>query len=218
MATLAPSKSGRKARGDGHLRRGEILAAARRIFLEQGYDRATIRRIADEVGVSSTALYLHFRDKSEILLEICREVFTSIDARHAEIQARGLEPAERVRLMLDAYLDFALGAPDAYWLVFVCRPGDQMDAEAGDAAQELGRACYARFEAVLAELSDAGRLSDTPRAATQALWAAVHGLASLLIAKPDFDWAPQAELRAALLDRLFAGLLTGDAGSSTGGA
>jgi AcrR family transcriptional regulator len=51
-----PQKSARKAKGDGHLRRAEILAAAERIFLAQGYEGATIRKIADEVGVSSTAL------------------------------------------------------------------------------------------------------------------------------------------------------------------
>ena len=66
-----PPKSARKAKGDGHLRRDEILEAAERIFVAEGYEGATIRKIADEVGVSSTALYMHFRDKDEILHEIC---------------------------------------------------------------------------------------------------------------------------------------------------
>src|SRR3712207_2879540 len=61
-------RSARKAKGDGHLRRGEILEAAERIFVAEGYEGATIRRIAEEVGVSSTALYLHFPDKQAILL------------------------------------------------------------------------------------------------------------------------------------------------------
>src|SRR5688500_7353296 len=64
-------KSARKAKGDGHLRRAEILEAAERIFVAEGYEGATIRKIADEVGVSSTALYMHFQDKGCILLEIC---------------------------------------------------------------------------------------------------------------------------------------------------
>ena len=66
-----PPKSARKAKGDGHMRRAEILQAAERIFVRDGYQGATIRKIADEVGVSSTALYMHFRDKDDILLEIC---------------------------------------------------------------------------------------------------------------------------------------------------
>ena len=45
------TRSGRKAKGDGHQRRSEILQAAERIFLTSGYEGATIRRIADEVGI-----------------------------------------------------------------------------------------------------------------------------------------------------------------------
>ena len=65
-------RSARKPKGEGHVRRAEILAAAERIFVEHGYEGATIRKIADEVGLSSTALYMHFADKSEMLHEICR--------------------------------------------------------------------------------------------------------------------------------------------------
>ena len=63
----ATRKTARKAKGDGHLRRAEILEAAERIFVAEGYEGATIRKIADEVGVSSTALYMHFPDKAAIL-------------------------------------------------------------------------------------------------------------------------------------------------------
>jgi AcrR family transcriptional regulator len=61
-AATTARRSARKAKGDGHLRRAEILEAAERIFIAEGYDGATIRKIADEVGVSSTALYMHFQD------------------------------------------------------------------------------------------------------------------------------------------------------------
>src|SRR6201990_3081852 len=71
ITATATRRSARKPKGDGHLRRAEILEAAERIFVAEGYEGATIRKIADEVGVSSTALYMHFRDKDEILLEIC---------------------------------------------------------------------------------------------------------------------------------------------------
>ncbi len=71
----AASRSHRKPKGEGHARRGEILAAAERIFVDHGYEGATIRKIADAVGLSSTALYMHFADKGEILQEICREAF-----------------------------------------------------------------------------------------------------------------------------------------------
>src|SRR5580704_17835253 len=60
MTLTKPPRSARKAKGDGHLRRAEILQAAELIFVRDGYQGATIRKIAEEVGVSSTALYMHF--------------------------------------------------------------------------------------------------------------------------------------------------------------
>ncbi len=80
-----PAKSARKAKGDGHLRRAEILEAAERIFVVDGYEGATIRKIADEVGVSSTALYMHFRDKDEILHEICLGLMQSLLQQNSQI-------------------------------------------------------------------------------------------------------------------------------------
>src|SRR3954464_15337187 len=87
LTVAAPTttrKTARKAKGDGHLRRAEILEAAERIFIAEGYEGATIRKIADEVGVSSTALYMHFQDKACILLEICQNTFQNLLARNAE--------------------------------------------------------------------------------------------------------------------------------------
>ena len=67
MTEDAPKmRSVRKPKGEGHARRGEILAAAEQIFVAHGYEGATIRKIAEAVGLSSTALYLHFKDKAEI--------------------------------------------------------------------------------------------------------------------------------------------------------
>ena len=208
MAALAPlPKSARKPKGDGHLRRAEILAAAQRIFVEHGYQGATVRRIADEVGVSPTALYMHFRDKSEIMLEICRDAFARIVEPQVRILALPLDPVERVRLVLDAYLDFATENPDVYWLVFNRGPGERLEAEAHATAHALGRECFARFETAVAEVAATGRLQVEAEVAAQALWAAVHGLATLLISKSDFDWAAPDVLRGALLDSLFRGLV-----------
>src|ERR1700722_16793092 len=102
MTLTKPPRSARKARGDGHLRRAEILQAAETIFVRDGYQGATIRKIAEEVGLSSTALYMHFHDKDEILLEICERGICALLAAACEIAAREPDPVNRVRLMLDA--------------------------------------------------------------------------------------------------------------------
>jgi AcrR family transcriptional regulator len=76
-------KSERKRRGQGASRRGEILDAAKRLFLTEGFERATIRKIAAAVGVSSAALYLYFPDKGAILRGIAESTLETLLAGEA---------------------------------------------------------------------------------------------------------------------------------------
>jgi AcrR family transcriptional regulator len=202
-----PAKSARKAKGDGHLRRAEILRAAERIFVAEGYEGATIRKIADEVGVSSTCLYMHFRDKDEILLEICTAAMETLLALNNEISARPIDPVERVRAMLMAYMQFALDNPNAYRLVFCASPFGE-SGEKQQATQDLGAQCFERFSDAVREIAADGRLkADDELSARHALWAACHGLVSLMITKPGIDWAEPSIITRVLIDGLLFGLV-----------
>jgi AcrR family transcriptional regulator len=203
-----PVKSARKAKGDGHLRRAEILEAAERIFVAEGYGGATIRKIADEVGVSSTALYMHFRDKDEILHEICFAAMQALLEQNSEIAARPIDSATRVRLMLEAYARMGLEHPNAYRLVF-CSPQRSGAGAVEAATAEIGAQCYARYVGVVREIANAGRLrmGDVDSVA-QTLWAACHGLVALMITRPNIDWAPADELTSLMVDGLLHGLVT----------
>ncbi len=60
---------------DDHLaaRRRQILDGARRCFAEHGYDRATVRRLEQTIGLSRGAIFHHFRDKDTLFFELARE-------------------------------------------------------------------------------------------------------------------------------------------------
>ena len=207
LALKKPHKSARKPKGDGHLRRGEILAAAEKIFIAEGYAGATIRKIADAVGVSSTALYMHFRDKDEILLEICDGAIEQLLTLNLDIARRPIDALSRVKLMLQAYMRFALDNPNAYQLVF-CGSSDVISADKQIATAELGDRCYDEFSAPVRELAASGRLrTGSADSAAQTLWAACHGLVSLLITKPTRGWAPAEELMTVMLEGLLHGLV-----------
>ena len=207
LALKRPHKSARKPKGDGHLRRGEILAAAEKIFIAEGYAGATIRKIADAVGVSSTALSMHFRDKDEILLEICDGAIEQLLALNLDIARRPIDALSRVKLMLQAYMRFALDNPNAYQLVF-CGSSDVISADKQIATAELGDRCYDEFSTPVRELAASGRLrTGSADSAAQTLWAACHGLVSLLITKPTRGWAPAEELMTVMLEGLLHGLV-----------
>src|ERR1700761_3824775 len=101
-------RSERKARGSGHLRRAELLAAAEKIFTVAGYEGATIRKIADEVGVSSTALYMYFQDKSQIMLEICVHALEQLYHQLDAITSSQRDPLAKVRGVLEVMMTFGL--------------------------------------------------------------------------------------------------------------
>ncbi len=205
VAEMKAIRSARKPKGEGHVRRGEILAAAERIFVECGYEGATIRKIADEVGVSSTALYMHFRDKSQILHEICETAFDRLLTVDRDIIAQPIPAGEKVCAILEAYMRFGFDNPNAYRLVFMTRPQEAEDG-AQSVAQRLGRDVFDRFQACVNQLADEGRLKTSPEVAAQTLWAGCHGIVALIITKPYFDWAPPKALAQAMLDALFEGL------------
>jgi len=200
------SRSARKPKGEGHERRAEILAAAERIFVEHGYEGATIRKIADEVGLSSTALYMHFSEKGEILQEICRQAFESLLAANQDAIAAAGTPEERMRQMMRAYVEFGFSNPNAYRLVYMTRPSELREGPQS-AAREMGTALFRTFEQVVEELEAGGRLRSDARTTAQAFWAGGHGVISLMIAKPYFDWVDRDHLVTTLLEGLFAGLL-----------
>jgi len=207
VAAATPRRSARKAKGDGHLRRAEILEAAERIFVAEGYEGATIRKIADEVGVSSTALYMHFPDKGCILVEICERTLRLLAERNSEIAAKPLDPVVRVKMMLEAYMLWGMEHPNAYQLVY---SGRQLAVSGPwpDDTRDLSAQCYEVFRGVVREIAAAGRLRvGTAESAAQALWMSCHGVVTLLASRPNFAWADRDELVQVTLDGLLNGVV-----------
>ncbi len=199
-------RSARKPKGDGHLRRAEILEAAERIFVAEGYEGATIRKIADEVGVSSTALYMHFPDKSCILLEICERTIGQLLERNSVIAAKPVDAATRVKLMLESYMRWGFEHPNAYELVF--SSARQISGVLQDGGTDTGARCYEIFSGVVREIAAEGRLrTGTADSAAQALWASCHGVVTLIVTRPNFGWAPTDEIIEVTLDGLMHGLV-----------
>jgi AcrR family transcriptional regulator len=75
--------------------RGKVLAAARRLFSEHGYEGATIRDIAAAAGMSTGAVFANFTDKSDLFREIMASDLTALTEtmREAAAKGRGVEDA-----------------------------------------------------------------------------------------------------------------------------
>lgn len=214
FSTAAPA--GRKKRGEGHTRREEILQAAKELFLEQGYEATTIRRIADRVGVSAPALYLYFRDKEQMMLDLCDQTFGYLIENIGEIENTVREPRERIRRFGEAYLKFSQAHPDEYKLVFlgsnipesVRKLGHKMPTDDPTRPGVTGALVFQRLVAIIADAEASGlKLNYPADTCAELCWMAMHGVASALILKPEFPWSNRELLGTGMLDIVLKGVI-----------
>ncbi|MEU3309705.1 TetR/AcrR family transcriptional regulator [Nocardiopsis sp. NPDC006832] len=87
------------------VKREAIVEAALRVFLHEGYTRASVDAIAADAGVSKRTIYNHFADKRELFVTIVERSSAALAADHARIAERHLADAEDARTALIAFGD-----------------------------------------------------------------------------------------------------------------
>src|SRR3954467_1704141 len=100
--------------------RGRIMDAARDLFAREGYDAVSMRRIAEAIEYSPTAIYVHFRDKQDLMVQLCQSDFVALAIGVAELQ-KIADPVDRIRRMGHAYIRFGVEHPNHYRLMFMTR-------------------------------------------------------------------------------------------------
>jgi AcrR family transcriptional regulator len=197
--------------------RDKILEAARDLFVNEGYEAVSMRKIADRIEYSPTAIYLHFKDKESVLRELCNTDFLQLAKQLGKI-ARIADPVERLRQTGLAYAAFAVENPNHYRLMFMT-PHPPVDLD--DGTVEKGNPeedAYAFLRGILVECIEQGRLRPEltdPELLAQVMWAGVHGVVSLHIAKCNddwIDWCPSEQRVELMIDSLIRGLVREPAG------
>src|SRR5436853_6901682 len=96
-----------------------ILTAAGTLFLEQGYERFSLRKVAELIGYSPTTIYLYFRDKDDLLFTVVDEGFKRFGQQLAAAAASTGDPWERIIALGRAYVAFGLQNHEYYQLMFM---------------------------------------------------------------------------------------------------
>jgi AcrR family transcriptional regulator len=202
----------RKARGQGHERRREILSAAKQLFLSEGYETVTTRQLAERVGLSQTGLYVYFKNKEEILEELRQSTFERLAKRLDDIVAERARGTAMLKRMLHGYIAFALANADEYQLTFMVthaslKHHEEKNLDRPAEEQPVALQVFLTFRNQVAKLIADGNLRPADATVTtQMLWGALHGLATLLITHPTFPWADHRHLIDTLVDTLVRGL------------
>ena len=195
--------------------RSLILDADRELFVSEGYDAVTMRRIADKIEYSPTAIYFHFRDKEALMKELCNVDFLTLAQQFLKID-RVKDPIERLRRTGYAYIDFGMSHPNHYRLMFMTpHPPMKFDDEIMQRQGNPEQDAYAFLRDIVAEGVKDGRLTKEwhdVELTSQTIWAGVHGVISLEIAKCNDDWVDWRSMKkrgAAMVDLIVAALTGG---------
>jgi AcrR family transcriptional regulator len=146
-------------------------------------DAVSLRAVAQRVGVSVPSIYLHFADKQALLDAVCSEVFDQLHVRLRAAAASAPDPFEGLRAQGNAYVHFALENPEHYRIVMMKEHGHEGSADA-----EMASGAFAHLVDSVRQCLELGVFEGDPVEIALGLWAAAHGVAALLVAKPYFPW------------------------------
>lgn len=191
------------------LLRQEILDAARELLIRDGYENLSMRRVAERIDYSPTAIYLHFKDKQELVSSLCQETFAKLVRELETLPKEYDDPIVQLRKGMERYIDFGLKHPDHYLPTFVLPTPDL--AEGREAAvhspDSNGMRALDYLRDCIARGVRAKKLRRVdPDLAARATWAALHGITSLLIVHPQFPWGDRQKMVQAVIDSLVEGL------------
>jgi AcrR family transcriptional regulator len=192
----------RRARHKEALRQ-QILEAAREVFVTEGYESVSMRKIAEKIEYSPTTIYLYFKDKADLLNCLCEEIFTRLGEVIERIFLEEGDPVAKLRKGMRAYVDFGIENPNDYRVAFLINIGQRGDP----AEQPVTWKVYGLLRSTVDACIQSGSFRPVElETATQALWSATHGITSLLIIHNAFPWAEKDQVIDLVIDATVRGL------------
>lgn len=166
------------------------------------------RDIAGTVGISQPALYAHFRSRDDLLAELCERAFDDLEQRMCALPEDTMTDRAALLRVCRVYIDFGLEKPAAYRVAFMLEKRKSAEEVLDPRFLAAGLTTFEGFQKRLARLVALGltRRGDA-RLLAQSLWAGLHGLVSLLLARGEFPWEETESLITRHLDLLADGVL-----------
>lgn len=156
--------------------REALLRAAGRVLADEGAGAVSLRRLADEVGASTQAIYTVFGSKHGLIQAMHRAGFENLDSHLTGVEPHH-DPTTHLRELVLAYRASASSQPHLYDVMFGC-PFPEFEPDEHD--QELALGTLARLRTALDDHARSGALDGhEPATLTLQIWALAHGLASL---------------------------------------
>lgn len=187
MTTPLPSTRAERVRARSQARRereraslhATIVEIALRQLVARGYERFSLREVAEEAGYTPTALYRYFKDRDALLQAVLQGCLARFGATLAAADASAATPGDRLEAQAVAYVRFALDNPTLYRVMFMERPELGMEHTLSEVAADDGFGVLTR---AVRDLAAQGRIgSHSVEEASLICWMGVHGLATMAV-------------------------------------
>jgi AcrR family transcriptional regulator len=167
--------------------RNTILRAASDLFLEHGYERFSLRQVAEHIGYTPTTIYLYFEDKEDLLFTIVDDAFARFTYALRSAAQSTEHPIKRIIAIGEAYTRFGLENQAYYQIMFMQR-GDYLLEARPNEEQPRINSFLVLYDAVQHAIDVGAFLPGDTLTISNALWAIRHGVVSLAISMPSiFD-------------------------------
>ncbi len=198
----------RQAREKQELKQ-QILDAARELFVREGYENVSMRKIAERIEYSPATIYTYFKDKDEILDCLCEETFFKLHQKQmAARQETTGDPLEELKKGGETYIRFGLDHPEDYIVTFILRRARQEQPTSPETRKaKTGQMCFDGLRNKVRRCMEEGKIKNADVEETsQVLWAGIHGLTALLITQPAFPFVERERLIKRTIEVLIQGV------------
>jgi len=161
-----------------------ILEAAKKLFVQEGYEATSIRKIAKEIEFSPTTIYLYYKDKNDIMYALHKEGFTMLREKFQVLMSVE-HPYERLKAIGKTYIEFGLHNPEFYEVMFIMKePMAFIDSNCAEDEWPEGQRVFDFLEQTISDCQEMGYFKGMPAQvlALQA-WLLVHGLVCAYISR-----------------------------------
>jgi AcrR family transcriptional regulator len=198
----------RKEREKRELRQ-QILDAARQLFVREGYESVSMRKIANKIEYSPATIYTYFKHKDEILDCLCEETFLKLHLEKlASVQQMKGDPLQALKKGMETYIRFGLDHPEHYIVTFILRAAPYRESGRRETRKaKTGHQCFDDMRNLVRRCMEDGKMKNADVEETsQALWAGIHGVTALLITQPGFPFVERERLIRRTIEVLVRGV------------
>ncbi len=154
-----------------------IIDAAIRMFLQEGYEKTSIRNIAEKIEYSPATIYLYYKDKDELLYDVQKQAFDKLNQVFRE-KVTATDPLKRLKQIMFTYVRFGKNNPELYDLMFIIRA--PMNGIKEHEKWENGDDAFGFLVKCISECIEKKLIRyEDPMIAALSIWAMGHGLVSL---------------------------------------